>query len=195
YRGSAGSLPAGTYVFADYCSGEIWQLDSGGKTLLVASGMAVSSFGEDEAGEIYVVDLGGRVSRIAAGPPQCTFSLSPTRTSVAAAGQPPAAVTVAAQAGCPWSAQSNASWIDVTAGGSGVGGGSVSYRVDANPARQRRVGTLTIAGKSFTVTQAGTPGAACRATFTPSEQVVPSSGATGHFAVSISAGCGWTAVS
>ena len=35
YRGSAGALPAGTYVFGDYCTGEIFSL-AGGVTNLAA---------------------------------------------------------------------------------------------------------------------------------------------------------------
>ncbi len=35
YRGMAGTLPAGTYVFADYCSGEIFRLQAGSPVLLL----------------------------------------------------------------------------------------------------------------------------------------------------------------
>jgi hypothetical protein len=65
YRGHAGTLPAGAYVFGDFCSGEIFLLDGGTDGLLLATGLAISSFGEDEAGELYVVDLGGAVHRLA----------------------------------------------------------------------------------------------------------------------------------
>jgi glucose/arabinose dehydrogenase len=68
YRGMRGTLAQGTYLFGDFCSGEIFTIDavaSGATiTLLVASGLSISSFGKDEAGEIYVVDLGGAVYRI-----------------------------------------------------------------------------------------------------------------------------------
>ncbi len=65
YRGSAAALPAGTYVFGDYCTGEIFSLASGAPNLLLDTALNISSFGEDEAGEIYVVGLGGTVHRIA----------------------------------------------------------------------------------------------------------------------------------
>jgi len=64
YRGSRSSLPAGTYVYADFCTGEIFML-SGGASLLLDTSLSISSFGEDEAGEVYVVGIGGAVSRIA----------------------------------------------------------------------------------------------------------------------------------
>ena len=73
YRGSAIPALVGGYVFGDFCSGEIWVTDStaarpAAKTLLLATGFAISSFGEDAAGELYVVDYsGGRVLQIVAG--------------------------------------------------------------------------------------------------------------------------------
>jgi glucose/arabinose dehydrogenase len=64
YRGSKSSLPFGSFVYADYCSGEIFLLENGSSSLLTASSLNVSSFGEDEQGEIYVVGLGGTIDRI-----------------------------------------------------------------------------------------------------------------------------------
>jgi glucose/arabinose dehydrogenase len=64
YRGTAGTMPAGTYVFGDYCSGEVFVLDNGGPAVALSTGMAISSFGEDEAGELYLTDLNGSVQRI-----------------------------------------------------------------------------------------------------------------------------------
>lgn len=63
-----------------------------------------------------------------------------------------------AGAGCAWTAASNASFITVTGGASGSGNGTVSYSVAANTGTASRNGTLTIAGQTFTVTQAGTGG-------------------------------------
>ncbi len=50
---------------------------------------------------------------------------------------------------------SNDSWITVTGGSSGNGNGTVDYTVDANPDATQRIGTITIAGQTFTVTQSG----------------------------------------
>ena len=49
----------------------------------------------------------------------------------------------------------NDAWIHVTAGANGSGNGTVAYSVDANAAGASRTGTLTIAGRTFTVTQTG----------------------------------------
>lgn len=64
YRGARRTLPSGTYVYADFCSGEIFSLGVGGQSVLLDTGMNISSFGEDEAGEIYVVGLGGTIHRL-----------------------------------------------------------------------------------------------------------------------------------
>ena len=65
YRGTRGSLPSGSYVYADYCSGEIFILGSAGPALLLDTNLTVSSFGEDEQGEIYVAGLNeGTIYRI-----------------------------------------------------------------------------------------------------------------------------------
>ena len=64
YRGSLGTLPVGTYVFGDFCTGEIFTLNGGTVSVLHDTTLLISSFGQDEAGELYVVGLGGTVHRI-----------------------------------------------------------------------------------------------------------------------------------
>jgi glucose/arabinose dehydrogenase len=66
YRGPAIRELRGSYLFGDYCSGEIFAFRDGSRRLLLDTNLAISSFGEDEAGEVYVVGLGGTVSRIVA---------------------------------------------------------------------------------------------------------------------------------
>lgn len=62
YRGTALPSLQGLYLYADWCTGEIWsarQSKAGGPwnsiRLLDADDYGLNSFGEDEAGEIYVV--------------------------------------------------------------------------------------------------------------------------------------------
>ena len=68
YRGRAIPDLVGTYVFADFCLGELEGLRLGGgevvqEQLGVAVG-PVSSFGEDAQGELYVLSLAGGVYRL-----------------------------------------------------------------------------------------------------------------------------------
>ena len=61
-------------------------------------------------------------------------------------------VAVSAGAGCGWTATSNESWITITDGASGSGNGTVRYNVGSTNGK-KRTGTLTIAGRTFTVDQ------------------------------------------
>jgi len=73
YRGSGQPSLVGGYVFADYCSGQIWAIaaDADGRRDPVAVGNAgsgIAAFGEDVAGELYAANLDGTISRLVAGP-------------------------------------------------------------------------------------------------------------------------------
>ena len=152
YRGAQSALPGGTYVYGDYCSGEILAWNGATQSLLLATPHNIASFGEDEQGEIYVVALGGSVSRLAAATP-CTFAISPSRETFTAGGGG-GNITVTAPANCAWTARSNAAWIAVTSGATGTGNGSVLYAVAAYEGKPKsRTGTLTVAGQTFTVKQ------------------------------------------
>lgn len=64
YRGIRRALPFGQYVYADYCTGQIYLWDGANQTQQLDTARNISSFGQDEDGEIYVVGLGGTVDRI-----------------------------------------------------------------------------------------------------------------------------------
>jgi glucose/arabinose dehydrogenase len=76
YRGTEQPGLGGFYLFGDYCSGNLWAIradaaaPAGGivtPQLLLATGLAISSFGEDAAGELFLADLnGGSIYRITA---------------------------------------------------------------------------------------------------------------------------------
>ena len=151
YRGSQGALPPGTYVFADYCTGEIFTWNGAAQTLLVDTALNVAGFGEDEQGEIYVVGLGGTVSRIAPSV-VCSYAITPRRAVFRAAGGN-GSVAVTAPPGCAWTATSNVPWITLTGTVGGSGNGPQTYSVAPYTGRLRRVGTLTVGGQTFTVTQ------------------------------------------
>jgi hypothetical protein len=54
--------------------------------------------------------------------------------------------------GCAWTAVSNNRWITITSGATGQGAGTVTFTVEPNTNATRR-GTITVAGKTFTVKQ------------------------------------------
>jgi hypothetical protein len=83
----------------------------------------------------------------------CVYSITPTSHSLDQDAQTSPAITVTTAAGCTWTAVSNASFITVESGASGTGPGTVTYRVTKNNGNNPRTGTLTIAGRTFTVVQ------------------------------------------
>jgi len=70
YRGRAVPALAGRYVFGDFVSGRIFNLDAAAQPTAVmgtgfASGLNISSFAEGIDGELYAVHYGGELYRIA----------------------------------------------------------------------------------------------------------------------------------
>lgn len=63
YRGRS-TLPRGSYIYGDYCTGEILMYLNNQQILLLDTTRNISSFGEDERRELYVVGLGGTVEKI-----------------------------------------------------------------------------------------------------------------------------------
>ena len=126
----------------------------------------------------------------------CTFVLSATEASPTAAGGA-STVGVTAAHGCAWTAASNDGFITITSGSSGSGNGTVHYDVAANSSTNPVTGTMTIAGQTFTVNQAGAA-AAGECTFTLNATTVTLTAKGGKKTVSVKAvgtDCVWTAVS
>jgi hypothetical protein len=121
--------------------------------------------------------------------PTCSYSINPTSQSFVSAGGS-GTVAVTTTNGCAWTAVSNATWITVTGGAAGTGNGTVSFRAAAN-AGGARSGTITIAGQTFTVSEA----LACTYTIDPTSSAVGLNGGTGTVQVTAPALCAWTAVS
>lgn len=158
YRGSARIVPTGTYLYADYCSGEIFAWDGSSQRLLLDTNQSISSFGEDERGELYVVSLDGTVSALTSDR-ACAVSL--TRAGQAfGPGGGEGSVLVRVAGGCSIELQANASWLHVSQRFSGLSRLApellaVSYTVDANPGATARVATITVGAVVFTVQQNG----------------------------------------
>ena len=121
----------------------------------------------------------------------CTYSIGATSQSLPAAGGAGTAIAVTAGANCSWTAVSNATWITITAGANGTGDGLVAFTVAAN-AGSARTGTLTIAGQTFTITQAA-EAIPCTYSIKPTSQSFDRKKQGGSVAVTAPAGCSWTA--
>ena len=71
YRGAAYRFLDGAYVFADYCSGNLFAIDAGADepaspTIVGSGGNGVAAFGQDADGELYALALDGAISRVVA---------------------------------------------------------------------------------------------------------------------------------
>lgn len=120
----------------------------------------------------------------------CGYAISPVSQNIAAfdsAGN----VSVFTRPSCNWTATSNVPWLSVAAGASGTGNGTVSINTLSNPSPAPRTGTMTIAGQTFTVNQAGN----CSFAVTAFSQTVGPEGGSGMASVSTLSTCPWTAQS
>ena len=119
-----------------------------------------------------------------------SFTVTPSTMSADAAGNS-SSVTVSGGS-CPWTASANTTWLSITGGATGSGAGTVNYTCAANPSCAARSGSLTVAGQTITVNQAGASG-----TFglSASAASVSAAGSCGSVTVSGNSGCPWTATS
>ena len=121
----------------------------------------------------------------------CAFTVSPTLAYVTSSSGG-TSVNVTAESGCGWTAVSNAGWISIDSGASGTGGGTVQCSVTANPDKDTRSGTMTIAGQTVSVERAGTP---CSYALNPTIQTLTAWGGTGSATVTAVGGCTWSGMS
>jgi Bacterial pre-peptidase C-terminal domain/Putative binding domain, N-terminal/Viral BACON domain len=131
--------------------------DSGGGTnaRIPASGFVTLTTGGTYTIEVtsFSGTATGSYNLTLSGAASCAYTINPTGQSFTSGGGS-GSLNVNVAAGCAWSATSNASWLTVNSGASGNGNGTVSYSVQANTGASR-VGTLTVAGQTFTVSEDG----------------------------------------
>ena len=82
----------------------------------------------------------------------CTYSINPTSQTFNYKGGT-GSISVSTNSTCSWAASSNCSWVSITSGTSGTGNGTINYSVSRNTGSTQRICTITVAGKTFTVTQ------------------------------------------
>jgi uncharacterized repeat protein (TIGR01451 family) len=148
--------------------------------------VAVNLTGSPRTGTVTVA---GSTFTVNQGTQPCSYSISPTSASV-----PPQStsgtLSVTTLAGCKWKATSNDDWVVVTAGAAGAGDGTVFYTVATNTNNNPRTGSITVAGQTFTINQAGV---SCSYVLSPASKFFGESGAEDGFTVIAPGGCNWTA--
>ena len=119
--------------------------------------VAANSASSSRTGTIIVAGLNGSVTvTVNQAASSCVYTVTPTSFTVPSQGTT-SALSVSSGTSCTWTAVSNASWITITSGGSGSGIGGVNFVVAANTGAAR-TGTLTVAGKTVTFSQAAGSG-------------------------------------
>jgi hypothetical protein len=145
------------------------------------------------AARIGTITIAGRTFTVLQGAAGCSYSLYSWSSSFATDGGPGETRVWTNIPSCTWNSISNApAWLTITTGAAGTGSTYVNYQVAPNqgPARQ---GTLTIAGRTYTVSQAGAP---CSFVLSASGAAIAAVGGAGSVNVTASnAACAWTAVS
>ncbi len=86
----------------------------------------------------------------------CPVTLTPASVKVGGEGADNLVVNVGVAVGCPHDARRLDAFITVTAGATGVGNGTVTYQVAANPGAARQ-GAILIGGTRFLIDQAEKP--------------------------------------
>jgi predicted small lipoprotein YifL len=81
----------------------------------------------------------------------CSYTLS-TSVKHFSAKAGTGSLEVTTGSGCAWDASNSLPWVNITSGPGGVGNGTVTFNVAANPGDVRS-GIATIAGQSFTIRQ------------------------------------------
>ncbi|MCA9575669.1 MAG: OmpA family protein [Sandaracinaceae bacterium] len=118
----------------------------------------------------------------------CTAMLASSGASAGAVGGVASVGLTMSNPACPWTASSGTPWIGAVTP-SGTGSASVSYTVAPNPGLAR-TGTITVAGQTFTVTQAN----GCAPSLPASSASVSAGAGTTSAGISMSdPACPWTA--
>jgi PKD repeat protein len=86
--------------------------------------------------------------------PDCVFSISAAFAAFNASGGA-GSLDVITEERCAWQGVSDRSWITITSVSCGIGNGTITYSIGANPGPSGRSGTITLGGKVFAIKQKG----------------------------------------
>jgi hypothetical protein len=129
----------------------VFNFEAGG-----AGGIAIDDYSVQGTVTSPTLSSGSFTITAASGAP-CAYSINATSaTLTASGGTASVSVLTSPPSNCPWTAVSNTSWLTILSGAAGTGAGTVSYSVapDTGAGAQQRMGTLTIAGQTLTISQA-----------------------------------------
>ncbi|MFN8061015.1 MAG: S8 family serine peptidase [Vicinamibacterales bacterium] len=131
-----------------------------------------------------------RINLDAATSAACSYAIDVTTQAVTAAGGN-FSTNLTTGTGCRWVASTNVAWISITSALSSAGSAAITYTVAPNAGAVARTGTVTVAGRSVTVTQAPTP---CSVNLTTAAASFGAAGGAGSFGLTTATpDCAWNA--
>jgi len=173
-------------------SPDAWVTITGGATGTGSAVVSIAVAANGGTARTSVLTIAGQPVTVSQTGTSCSYALQPTGLSATATGGANS-VAVTAPAGCSWTASSNDAWLSISSGSSGSGNGTVNYSVGANTGAAR-IGTLTIANQTFTVTQAA-PTPTCTYTIQPTSSSIGATASSIPVTLTTQAGCAWTVAS
>jgi hypothetical protein len=159
------------------------------------NGRVLVAIGVAGLGAAIAVACGGTsVTQLTAPDPvRCDIALAAEAASVPASGTQ-LNLDLATPRDCTWSAQSNASWVQVSPT-AGQGDAALTVDVAANTGQSSRAGGVTIGSAVYRITQAGAaaPPPHCAYILVPSSRSVNDGGGTREVRLLTPSDCPWTA--
>jgi hypothetical protein len=117
----------------------------------------VAAYANSITSRTGTLTIGGQTFTVTQSGATGAVTLSPTSYTAPFTGAVGRSITVTSNAtDFAWTATANVPWLTITGGVSGTGNGTVTYNVAANGGNER-VGTLTVGGKTFVVSQGEKP--------------------------------------
>lgn len=151
-------------VFTSPDGGQSWAVENTGFANVPVESLSINAF--NGVAHLFAFTRGRGVWRVPLGL-VCNYNISPPSQIFDAMGGS-GTINVTATAGeCSWTVENNINWITINGGVSMQGNGVVRYTVAPNNAPRPRSATFTVAGKSFTVSQAGLAVSVSAASLTP----------------------------
>jgi uncharacterized protein (TIGR03437 family) len=142
-------------VFVSNDGGATWSVENTGFANVVTEALVLNTV--NGVTTLYAFTHGRGVYKVVANMSGCNYGISPTTRDFGRDGGDAVINVTVAPNGCNWNAQSNVPWIVLQPGSGGGSNGSVGMKVLANATNTIRAGTVSIAGRSFTVFQEGQP--------------------------------------
>ncbi|MDX2030539.1 MAG: BACON domain-containing carbohydrate-binding protein [Blastocatellia bacterium] len=139
-------------VFVSPDGGATWAVENNGFANVMVESISFVSTGGTTW--LYAFTHGRGVWRVSLGG-SCGFTLSTAGQTVGVEGGQASVDVVATQNDCPWSVEEDVSWISLNTSLTQRGSGTVSFTVAPSTESRPRSATITIAGMSYTITQAG----------------------------------------